>query len=81
MAAFHLFVAYAELEQLKKGFHETLQMELLVALHPREMRSFLAASSNHDITPDSLLGSFVVCYSDQGSKQAHYRRGDHGQLE
>lgn len=66
---FIFFVPHAELEQLKKGFRETLQMELLVVLHPREMRSFLAASSDHDITPDSLLDSFVVRYSDQGSNK------------
>ena len=66
---FIFFVPHAELEQLKKGFRETLQMELLVVLHPSEMRSFLAASSDYDITPDYLLDSFIVHYSDQGSNK------------
>ena len=63
------FLPHAELEQLKKGFRETLEMELVVLLHPSEMRSFLAASSDFDITPSSLLDSLVVCYSDQGSNK------------
>ena len=35
------FLPHAELQQLQKGFRETLQMELLVCLYPDEMMSRL----------------------------------------
>jgi len=66
---FIFFMPHAELEQLKQGFQETLRMDQLVALHSSEIRSFLVLSSDFDITPTSLLGSFVVCYSDKGSNK------------
>ena len=60
------FVPHAELEQLKKGFRETLQMELLVCLHPHETLSFLVASSNFEVSSEYLLESLVINYSEQG---------------
>ncbi len=60
------FSPHAELEQLKKGFRETLQMEVLICRHPHLVLGFLVASSDFDVTPDYLLDSFVIHYSDQG---------------
>ena len=60
------FAPHAELEQLRKGLRDTLQVELLMCLHPREMHSFLVDSKDFDVTP-YFLDSFAVRYSDQGS--------------
>ena len=53
--------------ELRKGFRETLQMELLICLHPDEVKSVLYASSLFDVTPEFLLDSFVTHYSDNGT--------------
>ena len=37
------FIPHAKLEQLKRGLCETLQIEILMCLHPEEMHSFLVA--------------------------------------
>lgn len=60
------FVPHAELEQLRKGLRETLQLELLVCLHPREVWSLLVASSDFEVSPEFFLDSFAIVYSDQG---------------
>ena len=60
------FVNHAELEQLRKGLRETLQLELLVCLHPREVWSFLVASSDYEVSSEYLLDSFAILYSEQG---------------
>ena len=64
-----MFLLHVELEQLQKGLCETLQFEMVAVLHPSELRSFLAASVAFDITPDFLLDSFVIYYSDEGSNK------------
>ena len=51
---------HAELQQLKKGFRETLQMELLVCLHPDEIRALLVASSLYDVKAAFFHDHFVV---------------------
>ena len=63
------FLPHAELDQLRKGLRETLQLEILVILHPNEMRSFLVASTDYDINPNYLLDSFVIRYSRQGDNK------------
>lgn len=63
------FRPHAELEQLKRGLRETLQLEALVDMHPEEMRSFLVASADFDITADYLLDSFIILYSQQGDNK------------
>ena len=63
------FKPHAELQQLRKGFRETLQMELLICLHPDEVKSLLYASSSFDVTPGFLLDSFVTHYSDNGTNR------------
>ena len=63
------FSPHAELEQLKKGFRETLQMESLICRHPLLVIGFLIASSDVDVTSNYMLDSFVNSYSDQGSNK------------
>ena len=58
------FQPHAELQQLRKGFRDTLQMELLVCLYPDEIRSLLCACTMYDVTAAFLLDSFVTHYSD-----------------
>ena len=55
-----LFQPYAELEQLRKGFQETLQVQLLVCLHGEEIRALLAFSTVFDV---SQLPAGCICYS------------------
>lgn len=66
---FTFFLPHAELEQLRKGLRETLQLELVAILHPSELKSFLVASCAFDVTPAYLLDALVVRYSDQGSNK------------
>lgn len=40
-----LFHPYAEMEQLRKGFKETLQVQLLLCVHGEAIRACLAAST------------------------------------
>ena len=61
------FNPHAELQQLRKGFLETLQMELLTCIHPNSVRSLLVASECFDVTPEYLLERLVIDYSDNGS--------------
>ena len=63
------FQPHAELQQLRKGFRDTLQMELLICLHPDEVRSLLCACTVFDVTAAFLLDSFVTHYSDDGSNR------------
>ena len=60
------FVPHAELEQLRKGLQETLQLELLVCLHPHKIWSLLVASSDFEVSTEFFLDSFAICYSEQG---------------
>lgn len=62
-----LFGPHAELEQLRKGFQETLQVQLLVCIHGDEVRALLASSTLFDVTVKYLQDSFVIQYSDNGS--------------
>ena len=66
---FVYFLPHAELEQLRKGLRETLQVDLLMCVHTEEMHSFLIASSAFDVTSDYLLDSFVIEYSAPGSNK------------
>ena len=64
---FIFFLPHAELEQLRKGLRETLQLELVTILHPSEMKSFLVALCAFHVTPAYLLDSIFVHYSYPGS--------------
>ena len=61
------FTCHAEIEQLRKGFRDTLQMESLVCIHPREILSFLIATKKFDVTSAFLIDSILVNYSLPGS--------------
>ena len=58
-----LFSPHAELEQLRTGFLETLQVERLLCLHDDKMRALLAYSPLFDVTVEYLLDAFVIRYS------------------
>ena len=60
------FRPHCELEQLCKGFRETLQVELLVCLHPEKIHGVLATSTSYEITPEFFLEEFAIHYSDAG---------------
>lgn len=53
--------------QLQKGFRNTLQMELLICLHPDDVRSLLVPSTLFNVTLMFLLESFIVHYPEPGS--------------
>ena len=57
----------AELEQLRKGFRETLQLELLICKYSDDVWWLLASSSSFDCTVEHLTDAFAVTYSDNGS--------------
>ena len=61
-----LFGPYAELEQLRKGFQETLQIQLLVCMHGQEVR---APSTAFNVTVNYLQEAFAIHYSDSGSNK------------
>ena len=63
------FLPHAELEQLRKGLRETLQVDVLCCLHPENVWSLLAASSAFEVTAKFFLESFIINYSDQGSNK------------
>ena len=59
-----LFCPHTELEQLRKGLLETLQVQLLVSLHDDGIRALL---SLFDVTVEYLQDMFVIQYSLNGS--------------
>ena len=61
------FQPHAELQQLRKGFRDTLQMELLICIYPDDVRCLLFASTLFDVTTTFLNHSFITQYSDSGS--------------
>ena len=63
------FQPHAELQELRKGFQDTLQMELLVCLYPDDIRSLLCACTMYGVTAAFLLDSFVTHYSDDGTNR------------
>ena len=56
-----------ELEQLRKGLLETLQIETFARSYPRELYGYLVGSTTFDVTPEYILDCFMIRYSDQGS--------------
>ena len=62
-----LFQPYAELDQLRKGFQETLQLHLLACIHSEELRALLAYSTMFNVSVEYLQDMFVIQYSDNGS--------------
>ena len=61
---------HAELEQLRNGFRETLQLQLLICLRENEFRALLAFSTVFDVTVSYLQDSFAIQYSDNGSNNS-----------
>ena len=59
----------AELQQLRKGIRETLQMELPICMYPNEVHSLLVPSSSLKITTHFFLDEVIIDYSDHGSNK------------
>ena len=64
-----LFRPCAELEQLWKGFQETLQIQLLVCVPGEEVRALLSYSTLFNVTLGYLQDAFAIQYSDNGSNK------------
>lgn len=69
---FVYFIPHAELEQLKKGFQETLKMGDLVREYPESVFHFLVPNSDYEVSADFFLNEFSIDFSVKGSN----RRGD-----
>ena len=61
------FQPHVELEQLRRGLRNTLGMDALLTTHPECVWGMLVASDMFEITPDYLIESFVIIYSENGS--------------
>ena len=84
---FVFFGVHAELQQFRKGFRETLQMEVLLSQYPAEVRALLVPS-NYKMTARCLLDLFTINYSESENKRcledqivAHWRRYIIGETE
>ena len=65
---FVFFEVHAELQQFKKGFRETLQMEVLLSQNPIEVRALLVPSE-YKIRAKDLFDLFTIDYSEnQGQR-------------
>lgn len=64
---FVLFHPHAELEQLRKGFRKTLQLELLICWHSDDVWWLLVSSPAFDVSVEDLTDHFAIAYSDPGS--------------
>ena len=64
---FVLYHPHAELEQLREGLCNTLQVDHLIRNYNKEMWALLASSGAYNVTPQFLCNSFVIQYSENGS--------------
>ena len=58
---------HAALEQLRAGFCETLQVELITCTHPNKLHGILVASDAFDPTESDLIDDVMIKYSEEGS--------------
>ena len=58
---------HVELEQLRKGLLETLEIETFARSYPKEFYGYLIGSTTFDVTPNYILDCFMIRYSDEGS--------------
>ena len=61
------FLPHAELEQLCKGFRDTLQVELIACVHGDLLHSVLASTQAFEPMSKHLIDEIVVAYSHEGS--------------
>ena len=61
------FHPYYELEQLRDGLHQSLNMDELIVSDPYKIWGTLVSSTKFEVTPNFICDSYVVTYSDQGS--------------
>lgn len=64
-----LFQPLAEIDQLRKGLLDTLQVRLLAITHGSKFRLLLAHSTVFDITAEYLQETFAIQYADNGSNK------------
>ena len=57
---------HTEPEQLKRGFANTLDLERLMSVYPKDLHSLLVPSASYEVTSSKLSESFVIDYSDNG---------------
>lgn len=63
------FLPHAEIEQLRKGFRETLQVELLACLHGEHLHSMLVPTCAFNPTPKHLVDEVAINYSPDRSNK------------
>lgn len=61
------FLPHAELEQLRKGFRETLQVEILACVDGELLHAVLASTRAFEPTYRHLIDQIIVGYSHEGS--------------
>ena len=61
------FLPHAELEQLRKGFRETLQVEIIACVHGELLHGALASTRAFEPTSRHLIDQIIVSYSHEGS--------------
>ena len=64
-----LFQPLGELDQLRQGLLDTLQVRVLSLSHGTKLRSLLAYSKVFEVTTDYLQEAFVIDYSPNGSNK------------
>ena len=57
------------LEQLRKGIRETLQMEIPLCLYPNEVHSLLVPAPSLEVTASFFLDEVITVYSAEGSNK------------
>ena len=60
-----IWLQLAELHQFRKGFRETLQMNLLILRDTNGVYKFLIPNKYFEVTADFFINSFAIDYSDQ----------------
>lgn len=61
------FLPHAELGQFRKGFRETLQVEIIACLPGEHLYGVLATTRAFDPTSKHLIDELMVNYSHEGS--------------
>lgn len=61
------FFPHAELQHLRKGFRETLQVEILTCLLAEHFHGLLTPTQAFDPTTKHLIDELIVSYSHEGS--------------
>lgn len=74
LATLCFFLPHTDVEQLRKGFLDTLLMKIPVCGHPEDMHSMLVPSGSFDVTAQFFLEEVVIISRIQ---QTYGRRGSY----